>query len=143
MRHEASARRVPLVLIAAKGCDLDWTRKTHGRISGPTKRDADAVSVLLVATDDQQRPLAIGTLQGVSSDEFAASAVVDVGLGRIKLMLSAARLSPLQVDELRDKELRQRLLNLVGSVHREHAEGARRTVAAGLHRQGQIVEVIN
>src|SRR6266853_5967670 len=58
-------------------------------------------------------------------------------------MLSSAGLGPLQVDKLRHKELRQRLLNLVGSIDREHAERPRRTVAAGLHLQGQIVEVIN
>src|ERR1700686_4749893 len=147
MCHEASARWVPLVLAAAEGGDLDWPRKARSRIGLPRKRSAkrnpNAVSVLLIAIDDQQRPFAIRTLQSISGNKFAAGAVVDIGFGRIDLMLSPAGLSPFQVDKLRNKELRQWLLNFVGSIHREHTESARRTVASGLHLQGQIVEVIN
>src|SRR5208282_5069265 len=121
----------------------DWTGKSRCRIRVSAKRNANTMSVLLIAIDDEQRPLAIGTLQSVGGDQLAASAVVEIGLGRIDLMLSAAGLRPLQVYELRHKELRQRLLNFVVSVNREHAKGARRIIAAGLHRQGQIVKVIN
>ena len=113
MRPRKSARRVPLVLRAAEGRDLDRARKTPRRIGGPMKRDAHAVSILLVAIDHEQRPLPIRTLQRVRGDEVVARTVANIGLRGIDLMLSAARLRPLQVDELRHEELRQRLLNLV------------------------------
>jgi len=88
VRHEASARRGPLVLSAAEGCDLDWTSKPRARIGTPTKCDANAVRIFLVAIDHRQRPFAIRALQSIRSDEFAASAVVDIGFGRIDLTFS-------------------------------------------------------
>src|ERR1700674_5453911 len=53
VRHEASARRVPLVLGAAESGDLDWPHKTRSRIRLPRKRAAKCnphpVTVLLSA----------------------------------------------------------------------------------------------
>ena len=59
------------------------------------------------------------------------------------VMFAAAWLHPLQVDQLRHKELRQRLLNLITGVDGKHSKRARRAVAARLHLQRQIVEKVN
>ena len=71
-----------------------------------------------------------------------ARAVIQVALRRKHAMFPASRLRPFQIDQLRHEKLRQRLLNLVIRIHREHAKGSGRIVAAVLHLQRQIMEVI-
>src|SRR5580704_15348537 len=70
-------------------------------------------------------------------------AVVDVTAGGKYLVLLIARSDPLQIDQLRGEELRQRLLNIVVSIDGEHPKRSWRIVAAVLHHQRQIVKEIN
>ena len=99
MRHRSSSRRVPLVQSAAKCSNLDWTGEAGDRIDSAPKRIANPVPILLVAVHYHQRPLPIRTLHSIRSYHFAASAILVIGLSRIDLMLSAARLHGLRVFE--------------------------------------------
>src|SRR6202041_2686677 len=69
--------------------------------------------------------------------------IIDVALRGKDKMISPAGLDPLQIDQLRDKKLRQTLLDLVVDIDREHTERSWRIIAAVLHLERQIVEKVN
>src|SRR5947199_1371630 len=69
--------------------------------------------------------------------------IANVASDREDVMLAAAGLDPLQVDQLAGKELRGVLLYLVVGIHGEHTESSRRRPAATERKpEWQIMEVI-
>src|ERR1700731_3549378 len=84
----------------------------------------------------------IRTLHSIGRHQLMPRSVGNVRLRGEYLMFAAAGLRPLQVDQLRDKKLREWLLNLVIGIDREHSKGSRRTVASRLHVQREVVKKV-
>src|SRR5271165_2765004 len=70
-------------------------------------------------------------------------AVLRVAFRSEHLMLATGGLHPLQIDQLRYKELRKRLLNSIISINGKHPKRSRRGVASRFHLQRQVMEKIN
>ena len=102
----------------------------------------NVVAVLLVFIDQHDGPLSVRPFDGVGGDERVAGAIGDVRDGR-KYLVEAVGLQPFVVDQLADEELRQWLVDGVIGLDGEHAEGSGRVVAAVLHLQRKVVEVID
>src|ERR1700741_5308287 len=73
-----------------------------------------------VFVDEQQGPLAVRTLQGVSGHERMAVGVFDIARSAKKLMLRITLFYPLLGHELRSEELRGAPANLIIFVEHEH-----------------------
>lgn len=104
---------MPLILRFAEGFYGERAGEgTGGGLRCVIEGDFDGVRIFLVLIDDEERPLAIRAMDGVGSDERVAGAISNVAFGVEEMVFAAARLHPLEIDELAGEELRERLLDL-------------------------------
>lgn len=89
--------------------------------------------ILLITIYGHDRPLPVRTLHRVSRYQRMTRTVIDVSLRGEHLVLSRSWLHPFEIDQLRDEELRERLLNLVVDIDSKHAKRSGRIVAAVFH----------
>src|ERR1700675_570011 len=99
--------------------------------------------ILLISIHGHDGKCSIGTLHSICRHQLMPRAVGNIRPCGKYLVLTAAGLRPFEIDQLRDKKLREWLLNLIICIDREHPEGPRRTVTSRLHVQGEIVKKIN
>ena len=112
-----------MVLLPAENHYLYRPRETGGVLCMAGRElDIHRMRIVLVFVHDQQRPLAVGPQYGIRRNQRMARAVVDIATRGIHEVLVITRLQPLQVDELTDKELRQRLPRLQIGAGREEIE---------------------
>src|ERR1700691_2256181 len=105
--------------------------------------DLYAIRILLVAIHQKHRPLAIGAFHRISRNQRPPGIVEDVALGWEYVVYLITGSDPFEINQLRHKELRKWLLNVVLAVDRERTECSRRIVASMLHRWREIVGEID
>ena len=106
MSHETRMSRMPLILPFSECRNLNSSVERLVLMAGLVfKRDLHPVSILLIAIHDKQRPLAIGTFQGICCYHRMSRAVVDVTAGGKYIMQFLARSDPLQINQLGREEL--------------------------------------
>src|ERR1700722_16533125 len=98
--------------------------------------------ILLISIHGHDGNRSIRTLHSVGRHQLMPRAVGNIGPRGEYPVFTTARLRPLQIDQLRDKKLREWLLNLIIRIDGEHSKGSRRTVASRLHMQGGVVKTI-
>src|SRR5690349_7692157 len=129
----------PVVLSATEDGLINGTGEL--RVSSG-ELEAHSVAVLLVLIDKHDGPLAVGPMVGIGGDESVAGAISDVGGGGVELVC-AFGLEPFVVDELRNEELRERLVDGVVGMNGKHPEGSGGVVASMLELQRKVVEIVN
>ena len=100
------------------------------------------MAIFLILIDEHDRPLSIGSLDGIGRDQRVSGTVADVRGGR-KHLVGAIGLQPLLIDQLAREELRQGLLDGVVGMNGKHAERSSRVIAAVFQLQRKIVEVVD
>src|SRR5258706_11738307 len=110
---------------------------------GIVKGNVQCIRVLLIFVDDQQGPLSIGPQHGISRHKRVARSVADVAGGRKQLVSAVAGLDPLQIEQLANEILRQRLTNLEFLIGGEKAKRSGRTVVPAADRFGHVMKIVD
>src|SRR5258708_9088737 len=114
---------MPSVLGFAKSCYGHRTSKSSdGFFCCVIERNAHCVRVFLVLVDDEQRPLPIGPKRRISGNKKVACSIPNVASSRENLVRAVTGLDPLQIEQLADEELGERLLDLEVCVSAEKIE---------------------
>jgi hypothetical protein len=106
MRVEVLVLRVPMVLLTAKDGFVNFAREKCACVAVLIIKDkVYGLTGLLRLVDEQDRPLAIGALDGIRGDEGVASIVAHVGGRREASMRGARHVEPIVVDHLACKKI--------------------------------------
>src|SRR6266478_3369856 len=135
---------MPDILGFAESCYRNGASKSSdGFFFCVIERNAHGVRVFLVLVDDEQRPLAIGPQRRVHGDENMACSITNVTGGGENLVRGVTGLDPLQIKQLADEVLGERLFDLEIAVSGEKVERSGRAVVSTADRFRHVMEIID